>query len=106
LPDFLSEEWVLSQPSSRYTFQLMGSWEREEVYDFIEQYALVGDVAVFESMRNGEVWHVLVYGSFTSKQAAIEASAQWPAPLNTLPSWLRRLDSVQQQIKNKAVISE
>ena len=28
------------------------------------------------------------------------------APLNTLPSWLRRFDSVQQQIRDKAVISQ
>jgi DamX protein len=105
-PDFLKKEWVMSQPSSNYTFQLMGSWGRGEVYDFIDQYALVGDVAIFESIRNGEVWHVLVYGSFKSKQAALKASADWPAPLNTLPSWLRQLDSVQQQIKNKVVISQ
>jgi DamX protein len=106
IPDFLKKEWVMAQAANHYTFQLMGSWEREEAYDFIEQYALVGDVAIFESMRNGQVWHVLVYGSFQSKQAALKASTGWPAPLNTLPSWLRRFDSVQQQIKNKAVISQ
>lgn len=106
VPDFLKKDWVIAQPESHYTFQLMGSWEREEVHDFIEQYALVGDVAIFESMRNGRVWHVLVYGSFKDKQAAIEASAAWPAPLNTLPSWLRKMNSVQQQIRNKAVISQ
>jgi DamX protein len=105
-PDFLKQDWVMAQPARHYTFQLMGSWEREEVHDFIEQYALVGDVAVFESMRNGRVWHVLVYGSFKDKQMALKESAAWPAPLNTLPSWLRKMSSVQQQIKNKAVISQ
>ena len=106
VPDFLKQDWVMAQPVSHYTFQLMGSWEREEVYDFIDQYALVGDVAVFENMRNSQVWHVLVYGSFKDKQAALKASAAWPAPLNTLPSWLRKMSSVQQQIKDKAVISQ
>jgi DamX protein len=103
-PIFLKQDWVLQQTTSHYTFQLMGSWDREEVYDFIEQYALVGNVAVFESMRNGRIWHVLIYGSFEDKNAALKASNGWPAPLNTLPSWLRRFDNVQQQIKNKAVI--
>ena len=96
----------MAQPVSHYTFQLMGPWAREEVYDFIDQYALVGDVAVFERMRNGQVWHVLVYGSFKDKQADLKASAAWPPPLNTLPSWLRKMSSVQQQIKDKAVISQ
>jgi DamX protein len=103
-PTFLKQDWVMQQAASHYTFQLMGSWDREEVDDFIEQYALVGNVAVFESMRNGRIWHVLIYGSFANKKAALKASNEWPAPLNTLPSWLRRLDSVQKQIKNKAVI--
>ena len=74
IPDFLKKEWVMAQAANHYTFQLMGSWEKEEAYDFTEQYALVGDVAIFESMRNGQVWHVLVYGSFQSKQAALKAS--------------------------------
>ena len=103
-PIFLKQDWVMQQIASHYTFQLMGSWDREEIYAFIEQYALVGNVAVFESMRNGRIWHVLIYGSFANKKAALKASNEWPAPLNTLPSWLRRLDSVQKQIKNKAVI--
>lgn len=105
-PAFLKKEWVMAQPATHYTFQLMGSWERDEVYDFIEQYALVGDVVIFESMRNGQAWHVLLYGSFKDKETALKASANWPTPLNTLPSWLRQLDSVQRQIKNKAVISQ
>ncbi len=103
-PITFNQDWVMQQAATDYTFQLMGSWEQEEVYSFIEQYALVGDVAVFESMRQGRVWHVLVYGAFKDKQTALKASAEWPTPLNTLPSWLRRFDSVQQQIKNKAVI--
>lgn len=103
-PIFLKQDWVMQQIASHYTFQLMGSWDREEIYAFIEQYALVDNVAVFESMRNGRIWHVLIYGSFTNKKAALKASNDWPAPLNTLPSWLRRFDNVQKQIKNKAVI--
>lgn len=105
-PEFLTETWVMAQAKTHYTFQLIGSWDRSEVDRFIEQSALVGDVALFDSMRNNRVWHVVLYGTFDSKQAALKASSEWPAPLNTLPSWLRRFDSVQQQIKNKAVISQ
>jgi DamX protein len=55
-------------------------------------------VAIFESLRNGKIWHVLVYGVYANKQAAIEASQAWPEPMNTLPTWLRRFESVQTQI--------
>lgn len=100
ITDVHQQDWVLQQDGSHYTFQLMGSWEKQEVHDFIDKYALTGDVAMFESMRNGRIWYALSYGVFENKQSALDASNKWPAPLNTLPSWLRRFDSVQKQIKN------
>ena len=100
--DLYQQDWLLKQQSMHYTFQLMGSWEKEEVLEFIDKYALTEDVAMFESLRNGRVWYALVYGVYENKQAALAASGKWPAPLNTLPSWLRRFDSVQKQIRNRA----
>ncbi|PHS69954.1 MAG: hypothetical protein COB23_04685 [Methylophaga sp.] len=96
------QDWILAQRSTNYTFQLMGSWQYDELIEFVDKYALVGDVAEFESIRNGRVWYALLYGTYESKKVALEASSQWPAPLNTLPSWLRRFDSVQKQLKNNS----
>ena len=59
-------------------------------------------MAVFDSMRNGEVWYSLIYGVYPSKQVALQASQQWPSPLNKISPWLRRYDGVQKQIKDKA----
>jgi DamX protein len=97
------QDWILSQPATAYTFQLMGAWSQQEVEAFIDKYALTGDVAQFSSLRNGKPWYVLTYGVYDNKQAALSASKKWPAPLNTLPTWLRRFDSVQKQIKDKGV---
>lgn len=96
------QDWILQQQGTNYTFQLMGSWDHNDINKFIEKYALTGDVAEFESLRNGRVWYALIYGVYDSKQAALEASNAWPAPLNTLPSWLRRFDSIQKQLTKKA----
>jgi len=95
------QDWIMAQQGSDYTFQLMGSWDHTEVIEFIEKYELSGELAEFESERNGRVWYALVYGVYDSKQIALQASSNWPEPLNTLPSWLRRFDSVQKQIKNR-----
>ncbi len=94
------ETWIRQQQGNTYTFQLMGSWDKQEALDFIEKYALKGQVAMFESIRNERVWYAIIYGVYSSKKSALEASNSWPAPLNTLPSWLRRFDSIQKQIKN------
>lgn len=96
------QDWITQQQGNHYTFQLMGSWQQEKVAEFIEKYALTGDLAEFQSDRNGRVWHALIYGRYDNKKDALQASSHWPAPLNTLPSWLRRFDSVQKQIKNTA----
>jgi len=96
-------QWIEKQNSTHYTYQLMGSWEHAEVTEFIDKYGLSGDVAEFQSMRNERVWYALIYGVYESKQQALKASKQWPAPLNTLPSWLRRFDSVQKQLKSMDV---
>jgi DamX protein len=95
------EEWINKQQGNNYTFQLMGSWDKQEALDFIDQYALKGQVAMFESTRNERVWYAIVYGVYSTKKEALDASNNWPAPLNTLPSWLRRFDSIQKQIKSK-----
>lgn len=94
-------DWILRQAKSAYTFQLIGSWERAEVDEFIEKYRLSGDVAVFASMRNNKVWHALIYGVYDSKRAAVNASHKWPEPLKGVSTWLRRFDDVQSQIKEK-----
>jgi len=94
------KEWIQQQKGMHYTFQLMGSWEHDKVDEFIEKYTLTGDIAEFESDRNGRIWYALIYGVYASKKEALQASSDWPAPLNSLPSWLRRFDSVQKQIKS------
>lgn len=98
-PTVHRQDWIMQQSATNYTFQLMGAWDEKEVLEFLDKYALTGDIAKFESMRNGRIWYALIYGVYDNKQAALDASNTWPAPMNTLPSWLRRFDSVQQQIK-------
>ncbi|GAB4304439.1 MAG: SPOR domain-containing protein [Methylophaga sp.] len=95
--------WILQQKPSHYTFQLMGAWDAGEVDEFIDKYALAGDVATFTSLRDNKPWHVLVYGVYPTRQAALSASNRWVAPLDSVPTWLRRFDSVQKQIREKGV---
>jgi DamX protein len=49
---------------------------------------------------------VLIYGLYPNKEAALEASEAWSAKLAALPTWLRRMDSVQKQVKAQTVLSE
>lgn len=102
-PEMLRDkEWILKQSATAFTFQLMGTWNRAEVDTFVKKYALTGNVAVFDSMRDGKVWYSLIYGVYPSKDVAMRSSKQWAAPLSGLSPWLRRYDGVQKQIIEKA----
>lgn len=100
-PDIQSTEWILSRPSSDYTFQLMGSWELTDISEFIDDYELAGDVAVFSSLRDGKNWHAVIYGQYPSRDAAVKARDSWTPPRNNMSNWLRRFDSVQRQIRER-----
>lgn len=102
-PLFHDKKWILEQKGTAYTFQLKGAWTEQELDDYVSKYALVGDLAKFASLRNGKPWHVLLYGVYQNKDQALTESKAWPEPLNTLPTWLRRFDSVQKQIRDKGV---
>lgn len=93
------EEWILHQDKNNYTFQLMGSWDEKNVVEYIKKYKLKGDVAIFKSKRNGQVWYALIYGVYETKEKAQQATTSWPVTLKKLPKWLRSFDSVQQQIQ-------
>jgi DamX protein len=99
-------DWIMAQETSLYTFQLMGSWDEQEVSEFIKIHALSDKVARFTSTRQGQPWYVLIYGLYPNKEAALEASEAWSAKLAALPTWLRRMDSVQKQVKAQTVLSE
>jgi len=100
--DVKDKQWILQQSKTDYTFQLMGTWDRTEVDRFVKKHSLTGNVAVFASMRDGEVWYALIYGVYPSQQVAMRSSQQWSSPLNKLSPWLRRYDGVQKQIIEKA----
>ena len=102
---YQSQSWVMTQSPQHYTFQLMGSWQQQEVMKFITRYRLNGDVALFSSARNGRAWYVVLYGRYDSRQAALAAQKQWPDTVKALPSWLRRFASIQRQINNNPVIA-
>ncbi len=96
------EQWIMQRNPHHFTFQLMGAWQQSEVYAFVRKYALSGPVAIYTRWRDGQPWYVLIYGDYPDKTQAKQARKKWPAPRSTLPVWLRRLDSIQQQIRNKA----
>jgi septal ring-binding cell division protein DamX len=95
----VDEERLLKEPSHHYTVQLMGSFNREDVNRFARIHKLGPKAAVYKTHFHGKAWYVLVYGIYSTDQAAEEAIKNLPADIIKLNPWVKSLASVQEGIK-------
>ncbi len=89
------QQWLLSQPETNYTLQLMALKDDKRVRNFADKHRLRGRSAVFFTTRKGHRLAVLVLGSFSSQMQAKEAAAQLPRGWGIRQPWVRSFASVQ-----------
>lgn len=93
------EDWLLQQPPSHFTLQLMSSDKEESIVRFINKRQLGSDTAYFRLRRDGKDWYAVVYSAYPSREAAAAAAAQLPANLADIKPWIRGMDSIHTDIK-------
>ncbi|HHJ17028.1 MAG TPA: NACHT domain-containing protein [Gammaproteobacteria bacterium] len=92
--------WLLDQPETAYTLQLLGSRHVESIADYIRQHRLDPQQAAFyRGLYKGSEWYVLLYGSYPSRQAALDARAGLPARVRKAKPWPRSMKSVHAAIR-------
>lgn len=91
-------DWIRQQEDNHYTIQLFSSYEQQAIDRFVKKYALQGDIARFSSKRNGKTWFSLIYGSFTTKQAANDVIVGLHPDLRKTKPWIRDFASIKQQL--------
>jgi len=94
------EAWLLQQDPKAYSLQLVAFRDEKAIAAFVRQQQLKGDLAYFQTLRNGTPWYSLLYGVYPSKAAAKSALDQLPGKLRKRV-WIRSLASVQKAIKGK-----
>ncbi len=93
------EQWLLSQNPMAYTVQLMGSANEGSLIKFINDHKLTGQTVRYRSLRkDGSSWYSLLYGSYPDNATAIEAARQIGISLGIDQPWIRRFQSVQNEI--------
>lgn len=101
------EKWILAQNKNLFTLQLLGAKNKEDLINFTSKKKLKGQYAMFTSVRNGEIWYHLVYGSYKDKLTALNIIQAIPKKIGIGKPWIRPLLDVQNAIKrqreNKAV---
>ncbi len=72
-------EWLRAREPQHFTIQIFGHKNAAGIAKFVETHELSGDLAQFETRRDGNPWFGLVQGTYPDKQAARAAIGNLPA---------------------------
>ena len=90
-------DWIAAQDPQQFTVQLIGFGSEAAVIDYIHNNHLESQSAYYSTMRAGQPWFAVVYGSFSSRDAARQALERLPAALRSASPWVRSFRDVQAQ---------
>jgi len=96
-----NEKWILSQNKDQFTLQLLGAKNKIDITNFAATKKLKGQYAMFTSVRNGEIWYHLIYGSYRDKLTALNTVKAIPKKFGIGKPWIRPLLDVQNAIKRR-----
>lgn len=93
--------WLRAQPADAYVLQLIGSASRDTVSGFMERHAFGAKAAWVTTQRNGQDWHIVVYGPFPDRGAAHAAIVSLPPEVRALRPWARRISDITRALADK-----
>jgi hypothetical protein len=96
------QTWLNSQPAQHYTIQLAASLKPKLIEDHIKQFALTGDFAHIVSLRDGQEWHGIVYGSYASMSEARDALEALPGHWQSWQPWVRAFGTIKSHPRAQA----
>lgn len=88
--------WYASQPGTNYLVQVLGTRTRSNAEALVKQHG--GSYRYFVKLHEGKPLYVVTHGSFSNRNAALEAIKALPASLKAGKPWARSFASVQQEI--------
>lgn len=84
-------------PAHHYTLQLSSAATPGGLYDTARHYKL-SNYVVYETVRHGRQWYVLVYGDYPDLTSARRALKNLPAAITANKPWVRSLKQVQAEL--------
>lgn len=79
----------LAAKGSHYAIQLMGSYDKPAVLNFIARHSLSDQARIAETTFHGKPWFTLMYGDFRSMSEAKSALIALPQQLQQLKPWVK-----------------
>jgi TPR repeat protein len=92
---YLAVDWIMAQPPTRYTIQLMGARDLAPLKVLLKGFSSEGDISVYSFRRGGELWYAAIYGSYESEATARNAAKRLQAEGHPFTPWIRRFGNIQ-----------
>jgi septal ring-binding cell division protein DamX len=96
-------QWLIRQPDSRYTLQLVTVSSRGQLQDFADRAApqVAGTLASFRYQKQNGLLYVMVLGVFATAEEAFQAQRMLQIDgLTAQDTWVRSLDDVKRGIRS------
>lgn len=94
----IANKMLLTVPSSRYALQLGAFQTQQDLKAFIAQYDLLGRVLVYQTMRGGAQWYMVLLGDYPSVVEARRTELQLPEGLRNLGPWAKSFSQIHKEI--------
>lgn len=95
----LDEHKVLSIPKGHFTIQLMGSYNKDIVDNFVKANDLKGKAFLYAVPSRDKYWYILILGDYSDLAHAKTALANLPSELKTRGSWIRQYGEIQNMMR-------
>jgi addiction module HigA family antidote len=95
-----NESWILTQPPTHYTIQVIALSSKAKVESLIEGFETLAPFATYTVQTNTKPIHILIQGDYLTVDAARTARDAFPheiSPPNRV--WIRQFEMIQQLIR-------
>ena len=89
------QDWIAAQDPRQFTVQLIGFGSEMSAVRFIHDNHLESQAAYYSTMRSGQPWFAVIYGQFSSRDAAHQALERLPSSLRSASPWIRSFRDIQ-----------
>lgn len=95
----LDEHKVLSIPKGHYTIQLMGSYNKDIVDNFVKANDLKGKAFLYAVPSRDKYWYILILGDYSDLAHAKTALSNLPNEVKARGSWIRQYGEIQNMMR-------
>lgn len=97
----VDEKWIMEQPKTNYTIQLIATGKESALKQFISENSLQDGARYYKSLRNNKDWFTLIQGSFDSSTTAKNAIKELAPGLQDMNPWVKPFSDIQEALSNR-----